>query len=290
MIDLQGRTALVTGASMGLGRAIAFALVKAGADVFICARTESELSATAEALEKEASGKQTVRFAAADIGSVPQMDQLFLDLQQAFPRLDILVNNAGVYGPFGAIEDVDWQHWIDALHTNLTATVYASRLAVPIMRRQKYGKIINISGGGATSPLPGISAYAASKAGVVRFTETLAHETAADNIDVNAIAPGILDTRLTDQLLSEGKDVLDKAFVERISSAAETGGTPLSLGADLCVYLASSQSDGITGRLIAAQWDAWEDLQAHSEEIASSDIYTLRRIIPADRGQDWGDR
>ena len=237
MIDLQGRTALVTGASMGLGRAIAFALVKAGADVFICARTESELSATAEALEKEASGKQTVRFAAADIGSVPQMDQLFLDLQQAFPRLDILVNNAGVYGPFGAIEDVDWQHWIDALHTNLTATVYASRLAVPIMRRQKYGKIINISGGGATSPLPGISAYAATKAGVVRFTETLAHETAADNIDVNAIAPGILDTRLTDQLLSEGKDGLRQGVCRKDFERSRDWGNALSAWAPTFAFI-----------------------------------------------------
>jgi len=147
-----------------------------------------------------------------------------------------------------------------------------------------------LSGGGATSPLPGISAYAASKAAIVRFTETLALETREWNIDVNAVAPGALMTRLTDQLLAAGPERVGAAFHARMVKLKQDGGTPLALGAAMCGYLASAESDGLTGRLLAAQWDPWPFSAEHRKEIAESDIYTLRRIIPKDRGRPWGDR
>src|SRR6202012_1631851 len=152
---------------------------------------------------------------------------------------------------------------------------------------RRYGKIIILSGGGATSPLPGISAYAASKAAIVRFTETLALEMREWKIDVNAIAPGALMTRLTDQLLEAGPQRIDAALHARIARLKQEGGTPLSVGAELCGYLASAESDGLTGRLIAAPWDPWPFSEEHKREIGESDIYTLRRIVPKDRGRTW---
>ena len=116
---------------------------------------------------------------------------------------------------------------------------------------------MNLSGGGATSPLPRISAYAASKAAVVRLTETLAEETAGSGIDVNAIAPGALNTRLLDEVLAEGPERVGVGFYERAVKQREQGGSPLTTGADLCVFLLSAASDGITGRLISAVWDPW---------------------------------
>ena len=144
--------------------------------------------------------------------------------------------------------------------------------------------------GGATGPLPGISAYAASKAAIVRFTETLALEVREWNIDVNAIAPGALMTRLTDQLIAAGSERVGAALHARMVKLKHDGGTPLSLGAALCGYLAGPESDGLTGRLIAAPWDPWPFSEEHRREIAESDIYTLRRIVPKDRGKAWGDR
>ena len=149
------------------------------------------------------------------------------------------------------------------------------------------GKIVNISGGGATNPLPRISSYAASKAAVVRLTETLALELAADRIDVNAVAPGALNTRLVQQIIAAGPEKVGADFFAKNKKWSEEGATPPELGAGLCVWLASDESDGVTGRLLSAQWDPWKDLAARRDELAKSDIYCLRRIVPEDRGRKW---
>jgi 3-oxoacyl-[acyl-carrier protein] reductase len=159
---------------------------------------------------------------------------------------------------------------------------------VPHLRALGHGKIIQISGGGATSPMPGISAYAASKSAIVRFTETLALELADAGIDVNALAPGAMNTRMLDEVLHAGPDRVGQAYYERSLAQQESGGTPPTVGAELALWLASSESDGVTGKLISAVWDPWRDFEAHRDEL-SSDVYTLRRIIPRDRGMDWGD-
>src|SRR6185503_16098037 len=117
----------------------------------------------------------------------------------------------------GTIETIDWDEWVQAIAINLNGLVYCSRKAIEAFKPQRYGKIINLSGGGATNPLPGISAYAASKAAIVRFTETLALEVKADGIDVNAVAPGALMTRLTDQLLAAGPNKVGAGLFERMT-------------------------------------------------------------------------
>ena len=122
---------------------------------------------------------------------------------------------------------------------------------------------------------------------MVRFTETLALEVKEFGIDVNAVAPGALATRLTDELVAAGPDRVGAALHERMTKLAKEGGTPLGVGASLCVYLASAESDGLTGRLIAAQWDPWPFADEIKGKIDKSDIYTLRRIVPGDRGEPW---
>ena len=288
-MSLTGRTALITGASQGLGAVIAEHFLAEGANVALCSRNAADIEAQHKRLAT-AHGADRVWAKPADISSTSNVDALFAEAQSRFGRLDILVNNAGVYGPMGSIDVVDWDDWVQAITINLTGTVYCARKAVTIFKPQRYGKIVILSGGGATSPLPGLSAYAASKAGIVRFTETLALEVREWNIDVNAIAPGALMTRLTDQLIAAGPERVGAAFHARMVKLKQDGGTPLALGAAMCGYLASAESDGLTGRLLAAQWDPWPFSEEHRREIAESDIYTLRRIVPKDRGRTWGDR
>ena len=142
----------------------------------------------------------------------------------------------------------------------------------------------------ATNPMPRISAYAVSKAAIVRFAETLAEEVRDSGIDVNAIAPGALNTRMLDEVLEAGPEKVGQAFYERSLKQKESGGVPLDRGAELALFLASEASDGITGKLISAVWDNWEHWPEHLEDLSSSDAYTLRRIVGRDRGFEWGDK
>ena len=286
---LAGRAALITGASQGLGLAIAKAYVEEGADVLLAARDPRRLEeARAEAAALAAPG-QKVLAAAADVSRPAEAERLAARALAELKRLHVLVNNAGVYGPLGSIEVVDWAEWVAAIETNLLGSVLLCRAVLPHFRANRYGKIVQLSGGGATSPLPRMSAYAASKAAVVRFAETLAVEVEGQGIDVNSLAPGALNTRLLDQVLEAGPGKVGERFFARSLEQKAQGGTPLEKPAALAVFLGSSRSDGITGRLLSAVWDPWEGLPARRTELEGSDIYTLRRIVPADRGLDWSD-
>jgi NAD(P)-dependent dehydrogenase (short-subunit alcohol dehydrogenase family) len=245
------------------------------------------LDETAAELESiRVAGAQRNSCHAADVAVAAQLDAVFDDIGQAHGGLDILVCCAGVYGPKGSLEDVDWQDWMHAVEINLFGTVLACRAALRWMRRRRGGKIVLLSGGGATAPMPRLSAYAASKAAVVRFAETLAEEVRDSQIEVNAVAPGGLNTRLLDEILAAGPDAVGPDFYRRAVQQKRDGGVPLATGAELVLFLASAESNGISGRLLSAVWDDWQALPHRREKLAKSDVFTLRRIVPADRGWD----
>jgi len=287
-MKLAKRRALITGASQGFGLAVARAFVDEGADIMVCARGAERLREARDELAERAGTRSRVLILPADVSEPDDVRRLVKTTLAELGGLEILVSNAGVYGPKGPIQDVDWDEWSQAITINLIGTVLSCREVLPHFIQQKYGKIIILSGGGATKPLPYLSAYAASKAGVVRFGETLAEEVRGCGIDVNSVAPGALNTRLLDEVLEAGPEKVGQVFYEQSIRQKETGGTPLQRGASLCVFLASSVSDGITGKLISAVWDPWESLGQHTDDLRDSDIYTLRRIVPKDRGKEWG--
>jgi NAD(P)-dependent dehydrogenase (short-subunit alcohol dehydrogenase family) len=287
-MDLKGRSAIITGANQGLGKAIATSFVQAGASVLLVARGQEKLAAAQQELAALATAPgQVVQAVSGDVADPGSCAAIVRQALALLPSITILVNNAGVYGPMGLIEDVSWDAWVEAIQINLFGTVLMCREVIPLMRAQGYGKIVNLSGGGATAPLPRISAYAASKAAVVRLTETFAVETADAHIDINAIAPGALNTRLLDEVLTAGPEKVGQDFYDRSLKQRDTGGAPLEKGAALAVFLASAASDGISGRLFSALWDDWASLPDRRDQLAPSDIYTLRRIVPEDRGQKW---
>ena len=287
---LEGRVAVITGASQGLGLAIARAYVQAGASVALCARDAAMLDLAQRELSDRAVAGQVVTVHPADVSQPADVQALARTALGAFPRIDILVNNAGVYGPFGALEEVDWEEWAQAIAINLLGSVLMCRAFLRHFKSNRAGKIIQVSGGGATRPMPRISAYAASKAAVVRLVETLAEEVRADGVDVNAIAPGALNTRMLDQILAAGPESVGAAKHLEMLKQKQQGGSSPERAAALAVWLGSSASDGISGKLLSAIWDPWEELDAHRDELQNSDVYTLRRIVPADRKMPWGDR
>jgi 3-oxoacyl-[acyl-carrier protein] reductase len=275
---LQDRVAVIVGAGRGIGEAIALRFAAEGAKLVLAARTAPELQAVTE-LVNAAGG--TANFVVADVTAPPDVASLVQKSIELFSRIDILVNAAGTYGPIGRAWEVDAKEWENTFSANLFGPFLTCQAVLPHMIRTGRGKIINFSGGGATSPLCRFSAYGVSKAAVVRLTETLAEEVKEFNIQVNAIAPGPVDTKLQDSVLAAGERSGD--LLQRIRRLRETGegGTPREVPADLAVFLASDDSRGLTGRLISApndNWESWTDDRI--AQVMSKPWFTLRRMDP----------
>ncbi len=286
-MKLNKINAIITGANQGFGLAVAEGFVKEGASVVICARNKNKLMQAKHKLNSLAKSKQKIIALKLDISSEKDVRKLIATAVEKLGAIDVLVNNAGVYGPLGAIEDIKSSEWVNAVSINLFGVFFACKYIIPHMKKIGHGKIINLSGGGATTPLPRISAYAASKAAVVRLTETLAEECRGLNIDINAVAPGALNTRLLEEVLEAGEKKVGTSFYQKALQQKENGGTPIERGVSLCIYLASAESNGISGKLISAVWDPWENFKEYKEVLQNSDIYTLRRIVAEDRGKKW---
>src|SRR2546430_2526127 len=206
---------------------------KEGANVLFCAREGESLARFEQKLKESARAGQRILAQACDVSSASDSEELFRRADDELGALHILINNAGVYGPKGPSEEVAWDEWCRCIEINLYGTLIPCRHAISRFKKSGAGKIINLSGGGATNPLPNISAYAASKAAVVRLTETLAEELRKWHIYVNAIAPGALNTRLLDEVLAAGPDKVGAEFYLRAVKQSQDGGVPLDLGADL---------------------------------------------------------
>lgn len=271
---LKDRAAIITGGSQGIGKAIARAFLAEGCSCLLVARTHSALDTAVK--ELSSIGPPVSAFA-ADVGAPDEVSAAVRRARSDLGALDILVNCAGVYGPIGPSTDVDPNAWWGVLRVNLFGTFLCTRAVLPHMLRQGHGKVINLAGGGASTPFPRFSAYAASKAAVVRLTETLAEELRGSGIDINAIAPGAVNTRLLDHVLAAG-EAAGEEFLQRSRRQKADGGTPPEKAAELAVFLASALSDGLTGRLISAVWDDWPHMAARIPEIMASELYTLRRV------------
>jgi 3-oxoacyl-[acyl-carrier protein] reductase len=282
MAKLKGRRVVLTGASAGLGLALAKAFHTEGADLLLVARRGDQL----EEVKKALSGDALVGTCVMDVADPAAPDVLF---SGPWAETDVLVNNAAVQGPVGPLWEVDWQAWQVCLAVDLAAPIALSRAAIPGMIRRGGGKIISLSGGGATGPRAMFSAYATAKAALVRFSECLAQEVQAHKIDVNCVAPGAMPTAMLQGLMNLGAERVGRREYDAALRARETGQKVIDQAVACCVYLASAESDGITGKLISAVWDPWSELQSHAQDLKTTDIYTLRRIVPKDRGKDWGE-
>ena len=287
-MKLKNLNTLITGGSQGLGKVIAEHFLREGANVVICARGTKELRATrGELAQKFPTQKVSAR--TCDVSDEKQVSRLVAFALRELGSFQVLVLNAGIYGPMGPTESVPLDEWRRAMDINLYGVLLPCRAAIPHFKKVGRGKIIVLSGGGATNPLPNISSYAASKAAAVRLMETLAEELKDFQVDVNAIAPGALKTRFVDQVLEAGPEKVGKDFLPKTRSGRKTARCR-SNSARILPFISpvrpataspasSSAPSGIRGRNYR-----------NSRADLSSDIYTLRRIVPKDRGKKWGDK
>ena len=274
-MKLDGRVAVITGAGRGIGRAIALAYAREGAKLALAARSESELREAVSAVSEL--GAEAVAVP-TDVTSPDDTERLAGRVAQRFGRIDVLVNNAGISGPIGSLQDNDVADWVNTVSVNLTGTFLVCRAVIPVMLAQSAGKIINLSGAGATNAWSNMSAYCSSKAAVVRLTEVLAQELDGKGITVNALGPGSVHTsmwdRMTEQAADAGADFIHELGL-RVTSG---GGASIDECAELAVWLASDESGALTGRLISAATDDFRGLPPRIAEIMAGDAYTLRRV------------
>jgi NAD(P)-dependent dehydrogenase (short-subunit alcohol dehydrogenase family) len=188
----------------------------------------------------------------------------------------------------GRTATIDPAQWDATVRANLDGTFHAIRaFHAALQRAPRRAKIVCFSGGGATKARPNFSAYAASKTAVVRLVETIAEEERAAPLDINAVAPGAIPTRMTDAVIALGPAVAGEAEYQAALKLKTGGGPALERALDLVEWLLSPASDGVSGRLLSAPWDPWPALARHKEALAGTEIYTLRRVVPEDRGQVW---
>ena len=277
MAQLEGKIALITGAGRGIGQAIALAYAREGAKLSLAARSIPELEETADQCRKLGA---EVLITQTDVTDSGQVGRLIDATIERYSAIDILVNNAGIAGPIGSLEDNDMDAWINTVQVNLIGSYLTCRAVVPVMRRQNSGKIVNLSGAGAANAWANLSAYCSSKAAVVRLTEVLALELADSGITVNALGPGSVHTGMWDEMTEAAAKAGADQIHETGLRVTSGGGASIDRCADLAVWLASNDADGLSGRMISAFTDDFESLSPSIPEIMASDLYTIRRVDP----------
>lgn len=272
-MNLKNQVAIITGGSRGIGKSVVDAFLLEGAKVVIAARSKIEVYNTVQDLKR---GGELIGFS-TDVSKEEEVKTLVEQTLMHYGTIDILVNAAGIQGPIGSLIEVDIQEWIKNIHTNLIGTALCCKTALQIMIEKKRGKIINFSGGGANYSRPNFSAYGVSKAAIVRLTETLADELKPFNIQVNAVSPGTIKTKMIDEILRAGREKVGKEY-DQVKTKLSNGLDSPDLAIELVCFLASNKSDRITGKIISAVWDPWRDWRDKTQIEIGRDMYVLRRI------------
>jgi len=285
---------VLTGSSTGIGRALAARLLSRGHHVWGLARSDqSDFAALYPAF----------RHTRCDVSDYSAVAAATSAYAAAWPQLDAVICAAGLQGEIAPALTADPLKWSATIRANLDGTYFALRAFAPLLLNRpafsSRAKIVCFSGGGATKARVNFSAYGVAKTALVRLVETIADENRDQPLDINALAPGAINTRLTDEVLALGPSVVGAAEYAAAQKQKAAALVPTSVTADAsadpaltraldCVeWLLSPASDGITGRLLSAPWDPWPTLGDHRAALAASDVYMLRRIVPDDRGQKW---
>jgi len=272
-MSLKNKNIIITGAGRGIGRETSLSLANKGANLVLLSRTEAELKETFELIAACSTNSFVIP---TDVSDELSVEKSFSLIQKKIDRIDVLINNAGVQSPIGPFHSAEVRSWKKNIEINLFGAIHCTHAVLPSMIKNGKGKIINFSGGGAVSPRQNFSAYGAAKTAIVRFTETIAEELKSYSIDVNAVAPGAINTKMFNEIL-DAKNLAGDEYVQALSKKSNEFNDVNDV-LDLIGFLVSEDSNGITGKLISAPWDSWRDEKFQEQLRTDRDIGTLRRI------------
>ena len=269
---LHGKVALITGGGRGIGRAIARAYAAEGATLALAARTDAELSATSEEIRAEFGSEVTT--AITDVRDREQVENAVSRTLERFGTIDVMVNNAGNTGEIGPLWKLNPERWANVISVHVLGTYYGCRAVIPGMLERGQGRIVNMSGVGG----PNDTSYDAAKTAIVNMTENLSVELAGTGVTVNAISPGSIHTRMWEEVRDMALAAGDMEMYEKGVQVTSGGGASIERAAQLAVLLGSDACGGLSGRLIRAALDTFEDIPGRVEEIMSSDALLIRRV------------
>jgi NAD(P)-dependent dehydrogenase (short-subunit alcohol dehydrogenase family) len=271
---LEGRVALITGGGRGIGRAIARACAAEGARLALASRTAAELEETALMVKNE-HGAEAITLV-ADVSVREQVDRAVDRALAHYGAIDVLVNNAGNIGPVNTVWNCDTEEWAHAISVHPMGVFYGCCAVLPPMLERGRGRIVNMSGVGG----PNATAYDAAKTAIVNFTENLALELKDTPVTVNAISPGSTHTRMWEETRDLSRAIGDLATYWRGVQVTSGQGASIERAAELAVFLGSDDCGALSGRLIRAFADRFEDFPERVPEIMASEAYQLRRVDP----------
>ncbi len=268
--SVTGKNVLITGAGRGIGKRLAIGFAKAGFNVGLVSRTPAELDATKFEIEHAHGHALSV---CADVCNYAQLRDAAETIRSQYGSVDMLIAAAAIQGPIGAFADADPARVAETVHANLLGVMNAVHAVLPQMIERRSGKVLALAGGGAANGRPNFSAYAASKAAVVRFVECIAEEVRESNVQVNCLSPGGSYTSMTDEILKAG----ERAGAAEIADAQQvrlTGGVAAEKQIALALFLASDRSNHISGKMIHVN----DDLKRLQQMNMTADLFTLRRL------------
>ena len=269
------KSILITGGTSGLGLSISRLFLEKNYKVIITGTSEISINKATKALEEQIKRNNNcyfIKYKATDRAAV---NRLFKNYLKYSKNINVLINNAGNNGEVGIFKKNNITNWEKSIFTNLTSHVAITKKFLPIFEtKNNHGVIINISGGGATKPMPGFTSYAAAKTGLSRFTETLAVELKEDNFYCYSLAPGFMKTNIHKLAFSNKKKLNSNVFLD-IKKNYEQGGFDTYLAAEACYKLVQNKNKKISGMHLSAIYD---DIKKITKKKNSNNVYRLRRI------------
>jgi 3-oxoacyl-[acyl-carrier protein] reductase len=265
---------LLTGASSGIGKELVKNFSKKDFNLIVCSRSRSEL-------KKLKKIKENIKYFKCDVSRESDVLKLKKFASKYFKKIDVIINAAGIYGEIGRFDKLNFTNWKKAIEVNFFGTVLICKYFIDLLLKSKVKKIINFSGGGAFNAFPNFSAYACSKAAVVRFTENLAEEFKNYGVVANCIAPGFNATSMQDDVLKAGKIKAGKKFYDFVKKQVnKKKNYQISIPINCINFLINNNLKSINGRTISANFDQWSSKKFEKiiNKKKNSDLFLMRRI------------